>query len=474
MPMCSKTFPRAALVLALTLCVLFTPALYAGEDTRKPEAAKPLEGPRADAIREFKEIVTRAAAQKAARPWLDCADFCLKHSLWEFYDDCLQKALAADPKNADLQRLLLHKQVGSEWLSEDEIFAREAKAQEAKGLVYYANQWVTPAQLEPVRAADRKQAGFDVEVRLQSPLGYVTVYSNESVDVTRRAAAICEAAGRAYWDFYKPVFNLKLPPPLTVYLFKDKATYDRIFAKVSKNPPLPPSVIGVYDGGSKVLFVRTDTALGGDSYLSTMSHEMVHAMDDRLAGILKNNTPHWMVEGRAEHIGTYARDGSVVIPGFVHLDGRNAAASVLATQMEGLNLKQFLQQSEKAGFDFSGYCLSFAFVHFLFHAENEKYAPAFRAFLAGKPGKYSTEIFEKTVGKIEDLEPAFKKYVKEVLLPGMAASQRMSLLKERLAATKDTQLNQQPIARPNSVPTTKYHGPPVIDASAQFQPDPGE
>lgn len=216
------------------------------------------------------------------------------------------------------------------------------------------------------------------------------------------------------------------PPPLTVYLFKDKATFDQIFSKVSKQGPLPNGVAGVYGNGFKILLVHTDTGITGDSYLSTMAHEMIHAMDDRLAGIFKGNSPNWLMEGRAEHIGTYARWERLVIPGYVGLEANTAAVAFLTQEIESINLRQFLMASEKQKFGFAGYCVSFAFVHFLFHAENEKHAYAFRLFLSGGPNHYTMADFEKIVGKIDTIEPAYKKYVHDFLLPGMIATQKMA------------------------------------------------
>jgi hypothetical protein len=399
--------------------------------------ASSAEDTRASRLSEFDRKTKKATSEKSARLWLEAADYALKNQLWELYSDCLKHAVDTDPRNPDAQMRLNKKLAGSDWLTDDEIFEREAKQKTAQGLVYYANYWGKPAQVEALRLADSKTVGWDVLMRVQSPKGYVTVYSNESLDITRHVAAITEATGYAYWEFYQSTFKLRMPPPLTVYLFKDKTTFDQIWAKASKQTPLPKGTAGVYSSAIKILFVHTDTGMTGESYLSTMAHEMVHAMDDRLAGILKSNSPNWLVEGRAEHIGKYARCGRVVIPGYVGLESNSAAAAFLTREIEALDLRQFLRVSEREKFGFPGYCLSFAFVHFLFHAENEIHAAAFRYFLSRGPSYYSIEDFEKIVGKIDTVEPAFKKYVNDFLLPGMIASQKLAQ-RERARVESET------------------------------------
>lgn len=183
---------------------------------------------------------------------------------------------------------------------------------------------------------------------------------------------------------------------------------------------MPAQAAGLYDHGCGILFVRTDTGLGdADHYLSTMAHEMVHALDHRVSKNIAGKLPTWLHEGRAEHLGTYARFGRTIVPGFVRVDPRSAGPLVLAQAIGSTSLAELM----KAGgsFQFKEYCTSFALVHFLFHGEDGKYADGFRWYLNGLPGKASLADFEARVGKLAEIEPRYKSYVREVLVPGMLA-----------------------------------------------------
>jgi len=355
---------------------------------------------------------------------VDLAALCAKRLQWVKWEECLWKAIEVDPNCYEARRQLGFVKVGSEWLQADEVEARENKTKRDQGLVYYGTGWFPAAQVQAVRETERKKVGWDFLEKVETK--FVTVYSSETLEATQQSAVVCQNTGAAYWDLYEKVFKLKLPPPLKVFIFKDNATYGAVIQKTAKISPPGGGNVGLYSSGSQILYVRTDmNAAMGDAkaHLGTMAHEMIHALDDRIANVMRG-PPSWLIEGRAEHLGTYGRRDRIVLPGFIHMEPNTAAVQALSGAIKNLSLEALM--ARKGGFEFTSYCTSFALIHFLFHGAGGKHADGFRRFLAGLPSKATTKDFETCVGELDKIQAEYKLYVQDFLLPAMQSAQSAS------------------------------------------------
>lgn len=369
------------------------------------------------------EYARRAAriGAKDARAWLELAAFSESRQLLAQREDALRKALAADPDHAEAHARLDEVRVGRAWLPAGEAEAAEAREQEAKGLAFYGAKWRPPAEAEKLRKVDRVTVGWDFTVRVDTRR--LTVYSGRSLADTRRLAGLLENALAAYVQVYGKVWKLNPnPTPFKVYFFGDRETFTRVLkAETGRGPSEAQS--GLYMSESQVLYAGRSVQAGGgeDFHHATAVHEMTHAMDHLLARLL-SDWPLWLAEGRAEHLGQ-AVLGRQVVPGLVRVPPGSTRFAELREAMAGIRLEQLLAANDA---QFSGerglqyYAMSWAWVHFLFHAEEGRRpgrGAAFRTFLAGCPGRSSTADFEKAVGKLSELEPAFRKYVEGTLMP---------------------------------------------------------
>ena len=407
------------------LCV--AAALGAGAAHAGPEAK-----PRADPAKEYAERAGKLAARKDPEGWLSLADFCEDHLLLDKRLEALRKAIAQDPDNAAAHARLDEAKSGKAWLPVDEAEAREAKEQQAKGLVFYGTQWVQPQQAEQSREEDRKAQGWPVELRIDTP--HIALYSGCPLDFSRRMAGLLENEVGAYQRLYGEVWR---PDPgfkaVKVYLFPDRESYEQVAR--SQAPSVPSSQLaGFYASPPQILFVAMQKVAARSMpalqhfVMATAAHEMSHALDNLMSGCSLGE-PLWMQEGRADYFG-YARMGRQVIPGAARFAAglnndqflgdleRNAPASDLQGLLD-------MPQGVFMGTDvLTHYTLSWAFVHFLFHGEGGSHVAAFRAYLAGVTQDGSRDEFEKVVGKVEELEPGYRRYASEEHLP-RAKAQRL-------------------------------------------------
>ncbi len=359
--------------------------------------------------------------------WLELATFAEDHLLWNQRVEALRKVVTLAPDHAEAHQRLDEVRVGKAWLPADQAEAHEIAEGRAKGLVYYGSTWLSAKEAWKLRAVDRKAVGWDVETRVDTP--HLRIYSARALGFTRKLAATLENESAAYQRFYGGIWKLDArPKPLKVYVFRDRHTYERILTAETGQPP-GDQVVGTYDNLSQTLYTGVVKGEEGciDWVTQTAVHEMFHAMDDLLAGvgIVDGVTiPPWIAEGRAVHF-CYAIAGRQVLPGKLNPTPEDASPDTLGKALASSRL------SDLMGFDGTGfngqhvqahYALSWAWVYFLFHGEGGRHAAGFRAYLAGCPGKSSVADFEKAVSPISKLDPAFKDYVKQVLLPAILRS----------------------------------------------------
>ncbi len=386
-----------------------------------PMAAAP--GGQAAPAADYAERAAKLEGKKDAEAWLKLADFAEERLLWTEREQALRKAVAADPGNAEAHARLDEVKVGKDWLPAGEAEALEAAEQQAKGLMWYGKGWIPAAEADRLREADRKAVGWDVESRLDTP--HLTLYSARPLAFTRHLAALLEDEVGVYRRLYGKVFTLDPKPfAIRVYVFADRDTFARIVTRDTGHPPPDATSRGIYHAG--ILYVGA-AAAGGDEeeVLKTAAHEMTHALDGRVGHVLRTGRL-WLVEGRADYLG-FSVHGRRILPGRVRIPAGDRRLEALSHAIDGVDLREVMTPDAAAFMANAGrnYTVAWAWVHFLFHAEGGRYAPAFRDFLRGLPDKADTERFEGVVGKLSDLEPAFRRYVREALVPMGEKAQAM-------------------------------------------------
>ena len=75
------------------------------------------------------------------------AEWCRQHKLQDEYQRHLERILELDPNHADARTALGFRQKDGKWMNRDDVMA-------ARGLVMYEGRYVTPQQVELMRAAE--------------------------------------------------------------------------------------------------------------------------------------------------------------------------------------------------------------------------------------------------------------------------------------------------------------------------------
>ena len=366
---------------------------------------------------EYADRAAELEGKRDARAWLALADFAEGRLLWKEREAALRQALALAPGNAEAHARLDEVKAGKEWLPADEAEAREAGEKQAKGLVLYGGGWIRPKEADRLREADRDAAGWAVDFRLDTP--HLRIYSARPLAFTRRLAAILESEIGIYQGLYSGAFRLD-PEPLLfrVYVFADRDTFGRVVAR-DGGPPVDALTPGIYGSGTRILYVGVPAGDSEAMGVTTAAHEMLHALDD-LAAHLFRKCPLWVEEGRAHHLG-YGVRGRRILPGQAAVSGKDGILQELSAAVDGADLRDLMGPDHEA-FTLRQYAIAWAWIHFLLHGKEGGHAPRFRTYLQGLPGKASVADFEKAVGKLSDLEPEFKRYVKEALIPAAESS----------------------------------------------------
>ncbi len=372
--------------------------------------------------------LAKLEGKKDPKAWLDLSTFCEDHLLWKEREEALRKAVEIDPKNAEAHERLDEVKAGKDWLTAEEAESKEAEAMHAKGLVLYGKGWIPSKEADKLREADRKSVGWPLEFRLDT--SHLRIYSAAPVPFTQHFAALLENEIRTYQKFYGKTFKIDPKPiPLRVYFFSDRDTYERILTRDAPGS-FGAGNFGIYAGTTQILYMGLLDERESDAILlKVAAHEMTHALDDILAHCASTANSIVFVEGRAGHLGNPFH-GRHSPPGGICLPAPPPPPRGLGEAIDGVDLHAFMRLDQKA---FMGegvlqhYALSWAWVHFLFHAQGGRYASGFRTYLQGIPGKAGVAHFEKAVGTLSDLEPEFKHYVKEELIPGAESFRQFEL-----------------------------------------------
>lgn len=362
--------------------------------------------------------------KKDAAGWVGLADFCETNGLWERRVEALRKAVSLDPDHAEARARLDEKRCGNAWLPADEADAQAAAENGAKGLVFHGSRWISATEAEKAREADARAAGWKVGVRVDT--AHLKIYSARSLAFTLRLADTLESAIGAYRRSFGKVW--KLAPDLgtfTVHLFADRDTFERVAR--TQGLQISEGDVGKYHVRRGVLYVGMNRPEvvppdAPDDVVQCAVHEMLHGLDDRLARCTLA-CPAWRQEGCAVYFGHAVR-GRQVLPGVLWVPKGDGFPEALGRAMEVCALSEIMTMDQArftATLGNERYALAWAFVHFLLHGEGGRYAAGFRSYLASCDTKASKADFEKAVGRLAELEPAFRAYVEGEFLPAAEA-----------------------------------------------------
>jgi tetratricopeptide (TPR) repeat protein len=190
---------------------------------------------------------------------------------------------------------------------------------------------------------------------------------------------------RAGFALMFPAIDKQSPPPITVFVFKDDASF-RPFKPLYQGRPA--NVAGYFQPGEDVNFI----ALTGDTETPrVIYHEFVHFLSKDAATAL----PAWASEGLAEVYSTFEIDGKEM------LLGRAIAEHIRTLQQSFISLDSLFtvthsspsynEQSKQGIF----YAESWAVMHYLMLANNQKRRPQLIKFLSldGAGGKSRDDTF---------------------------------------------------------------------------------
>lgn len=243
----------------------------------------------------------------------------------------------------------------------------------------------------------KKELGDDYTVKPFMDLFVVASNDEESL---RRG---CGTLEHVYKAMYKDFMKTKPDKPLRVYLFKDKETYDAYNKKMYGHDPTTP--YGFYMRSDRKMVMNISTGLG------TLAHELVHPLNEADFPTL----PSWFNEGFASLFeqSYYTRDGSIRgdvnwrLPGLQKALKNGDAPSLKSVMRTSTN--EFYGENRGVNYATARYLCYYLQQKDLLVA----YFTGFREGIKDDPAGIAT--LEKVLGqKLDDFEPAFRKFVSEL------------------------------------------------------------
>ncbi|TET35904.1 MAG: hypothetical protein E3J72_09705 [Planctomycetota bacterium] len=205
---------------------------------------------------------------------------------------------------------------------------------------------------------------------------------------------------------------------MKIYLFDKKSEYAAFLkksgSKISQGTELVPHY-SPYSGAACV-FRQGNSK----EYLhQTTVHEVVHGLS---LSLMKSfyGSGCWTVEGITHYVALSANWKKKTIKlGEIHQTKKSQMTGYLKTmRKEGkvLPLKKLISMSQPQLARITSHVQAWSFFHFLQHGKKGKYKEGLHNYLAaicsGKPADVST--FEKLVGKLSEIEPAYQAYIKKL------------------------------------------------------------
>lgn len=373
---------------------------------------------------EYADRVRALRGRGTPAQWLDLADFCEGHLLWDQREEALKEASGGRGAEADrAHERLGERKVGSLWMPVEEAQSGEVSQNEGRGKDFYGDGWVPRQRVDAMRRTDSQACGWDVRIRVNRP--HVSLFSAKETLPSLRLADILESAVEAYLHQTEGVWALRdIPAPFRVYWFPDAPTFVRI-SSAQTGEHLPEGAAGFYNKNTKVLYLNGGGTRDPEGMaVKTAAHEILHACDDLMAGKMVE-AAMWLVEGRAIDHG-YSVRGRQVLPGWIRLSPTDARAQLLSQEYERTSLSDLLRMDHATfmGRAHEHYALSWGIVHFLQYGDAGRHRDGFRRFLRGYPERVAASDLEAALGTtLAEIEPAFREYIRTVMLPAAQASQ---------------------------------------------------
>ena len=159
-----------------------------------------------------------------------------------------------------------------------------------EGLVQYGDEWVTPAEMEARREAERLEVGWDFERKIAC--GAFIVYSTATAEQTDEICTVAGAVYEAYVGFFGAARTLPEDhDPLLVRLFGTRDEFRHIVLDDEGWAE------GLYDGLYCNMYYDAEAANPYHWFI----HEATHQLNWEVAGM---DTVQWLEEGIASTFGT--------------------------------------------------------------------------------------------------------------------------------------------------------------------------
>jgi hypothetical protein len=262
-----------------------------------------------------------------------------------------------------------------------------------------------------VPTAARRDAPFDpARFALHLDTAHYAIVANATPDQTQRIAAAAESLYAAYFAFFAPSLPAQpaAPPKLQLALYRDRADFQA-------HNTSQPWAEAFYRRPVCHAYYEAD----GANPVHWMLHEAVHQLNTERAQLPK--TP-WIDEGLATYFGTSRIVDGRMHPGEVDPDTYPVwwltSLGVSGDLPHDLARRRILPLRELIGNrqppaprDVNAYYVGvWSLTHFLLHAEDGRYAPAFRELVA-KGG--SLEEFERRIGPVDDVQEQWYAYLQQ-------------------------------------------------------------
>ena len=307
-----------------------------------------------------------------------------------------------------------------------QVQALDPKRDSGEGLIYYGTSWVKPADIEAERNKDRRKLGWDFTSKIKT--AHYEIWSGRPEALMLEVSEILENEVDAYRNLYGTTWELNENfKPIKVFLFADRDSFAQVALRVRGGPivDLNNGFYGRREGAIYLGMAKNAASYPEELRLSlllhTARHETSHALDDLFAGG-DGRLPAWVSEGLAEHL-AYAAQGRQTLPGVIRVHPNSSGCENVVLEASKASLVDLFDARKLQAGSARLYGLSWAFVHFLFHAEQGRYAKGFSAYLRDINERRSLEDLEICLGrKLSDLEPEFKLWIKQELYPAVKKS----------------------------------------------------
>ena len=216
---------------------------------------------------------------------------------------------------------------------------------------------------------------------------YYVIHSDLETDTVREAAARLTAMAEEYHRRTKG-FPGQIRERLPFYLVSTAEAYLEVGGR--------PGTAGLYTGNRLVALAAKQR---GDGVWKTVQHEGFHQFSHT---VISSRLPVWVDEGLADYFGHAIWTGDGYVTGIIPPERlRRVKARIAAKQIRSF-LEMIMMDREEWNRDIqsANYDQAWSMVHFLVHADGEKYQNAFAQFLNDVAGRRPWKLaFERRFGR---------------------------------------------------------------------------